>query len=65
MPTQPTGRQITARLPQDVFDRLQQLADQEQRTLSNLLRFIAIRYLEERDRNLGGSEAASPADRFQ
>lgn len=62
MATQTTGRQITARLPQDVFDKLQQLADQEQRTLSNLLRFIAIRYLEDEAKRSGSSEPGSPSD---
>lgn len=61
MATETTGRQITARLPQDVFDKLQQVADQDQRTLSNLLRFIAIRYLEDRDTRSGGSESVRPA----
>lgn len=59
MTTQTTGRQITARLPQDVFDRLVQVAEEEERTLSNLLRLIAIRYLEERDRQSNSGNPTS------
>lgn len=49
-------RPVTARLPVDVFDRLTELADQEQRSVSNLLRFIATRYLEDHQRDAPSAE---------
>lgn len=48
MATQPADRQITARIPEAMFDELAGIADQEQRSLANLLRVIAMRYLEDR-----------------
>lgn len=65
MAIDPAPRQLTVRLPDDVFDALVALATNEERTLSNALRVVARRYFEgvtHDDRNTpGGTEPARPA----
>lgn len=46
MTTDTHFRPVTARLPADVYEKLRTLAEQEQRSVSNMLRLIASQYLD-------------------
>lgn len=58
MPKSTPFRPLTIQIPQELYDRLAELADQEQRSISNMLRVIATRYLDGRDD--AGATAATP-----
>lgn len=58
MPKSTPFRPLPIQIPQELYDRLAELADQEQRSISNMLRVIATRYLDGRDD--AGATAATP-----
>ena len=49
---------VGIRLPQDAKDKLQQLADEEHRSLSNLISKIVLDYL--KDKDIEGKEETPP-----
>ena len=49
MPKSAPFRSVTIQLPQELYDRLVQLADQEQRSISNMLRVTAAGHLDDCD----------------
>lgn len=47
-------RVFTLRLDDDIFDRIEQIAKDEHRSMTNLIEFILLKYLEENERNVSG-----------
>ncbi len=44
-------RVFTLRLSDEIFDRIEALAKEEHRSMTNLIEYIIIRYLDEADKN--------------
>lgn len=44
-------RVFTLRLSDEIFDRIEALAKEEHRSMTNLIEYIIIRYLDEPDKN--------------
>ena len=44
-------RVFTLRLSDEIFDRIEALAKEEHRSVTNLIEYIIIRYLDEADKN--------------
>ena len=44
-------RVFTLRLRDEIFDRIEALAKEEHRSMTNLIEYIIIRYLDEADKN--------------
>jgi hypothetical protein len=49
----PEKRRFPIRLPEELLERLAQIAQEEGRSVNNLIQFIVRRWLEERERNRG------------
>ena len=43
-------RVFTLRLDDDIFDKIEQIAKEEHRSMTNLIEFILLRYLEEKEK---------------